>query len=139
MASYSKTNIVRRTDHCNGHRRTSVSSSSSAINLSDRVFDDIDEKLTKSFDKIDQNPSDSSLSIIEFEKMKQFKQEMIDHSVQAGRAMIETFAKTVHDERNKFFLKRNTDEHRSNMEVAMINALETRRSHMIERGKYITK
>jgi hypothetical protein len=121
------------------HRRTSVSSSSSStINLSDRVFDDIDEKLTKSLDNIDQNPSDSSLSI-EFEKIKQFKQDILNQNVQSGRAMIETFTKTVHNEQKKFFFKRNADEHRSNMEVAMVNAIETRRSHMIERGKYVTK
>jgi hypothetical protein len=119
------------------HRRTSVSSSSSStINLSDRVFDDIDKKLTKSVDNIDPNPSDRSLSI-ECEKIKQFKQDILNQNVQSGRAMIETYTKTVHNERNKLFFKRNADEHRSNMEVVMVNAIETRRSHMIERGKYV--
>jgi hypothetical protein len=123
------------------HRRTSVSSVSSlssTINLFDRILDDIDQKLTKLIDIIDQNPSDSFLSI-EFEKIKQFKQDIINQSVQSGRAMIETFMETVHDEQKKFFFKKNADEHRSNMEVAMVNAIETRRSHMIERGKYVTK
>jgi hypothetical protein len=121
------------------HRRTSVSSSSSStINLFDRVFNDIDEKLTKSLDNIDQNPSDNSSSI-EFEKIKQFKQDILNQNVQSGRTMIENFMKTIHDEQKKFFFKRTADEHRSNMEVAMLNAIETRRSHMIERAKYVTK
>jgi hypothetical protein len=64
---------------------------------------------------------------------------IINQSVQSGRAMIETFMKAVHDEQKKFFFKRTADENRSNMEVAMVNAIETRRSHMIERGKYVTK
>ncbi len=52
--------------------------------------------------------------------------------------MIETFTKTVHDEQNKIFFEKNADEFRSNMEVAMINAIETRRLNMIERGEYVT-
>ncbi len=43
------------------------------------MFDDIDEKLTKSLDNIDQNPSDNSLSI-EFKKIKQFKHDIINQS-----------------------------------------------------------
>jgi hypothetical protein len=64
---------------------------------------------------------------------------IINQSVHTSRAMIETFTKTVHDEQKKFFFKKNTDEHRSNMKIAMVNAIETRRLHMIERGKYVTK
>lgn len=40
--------------------------------------------------------------------------------------MIETCTKIVHVEQNKFFFKDNANEHRSNMKVAVINAIETR-------------
>jgi len=119
------------------HRLTSVSLSSTN-NLFDLMLDNIDEKLTKSIDIIHQNPSTNPLPI-EFEKIKQLKQDIINQSVQIGPATIETFTKTVYDEQNKFFFKKNADEHRSNMEVAMVNAIENRRSHMLERGKYVTK
>lgn len=102
------------------------------------MLDDIDEKLTQFIDNINRNSSDSSL-LIEFEKLKQFKQDIINQSIQAGRNLIESFKKTVHDEQKKFFIKKNADEHRYNMDVTLLNTVETRRLHMIEREKYITK
>jgi len=111
---------------------------SSTINLFDCMSDDVDEKLTKSVGIIDQNASNTYLSI-EFEKINQLKEDIVHQSVDTPRAMVELFTKIVHDEQNKFFFKKNADEDRSNMEVAMLNAIEIHRSHMIERGKYVTK
>lgn len=53
--------------------------------------------------------------------------------------MIESFTKAVHHEQKKFFIKKNADEYRSNREVAMLNTVESRRKHMIEREKYVIK
>jgi len=108
------------------------------INLFDCMSDEVDEKLTKSVGIIDQNASNTYLSI-EFEKINQLKEDIVHQSVDTRRAMVELFTKIVHDEQNKFFFKKNANEHRSNMEVTILNAIEIRRSHMIERGKYVTK
>ncbi len=53
--------------------------------------------------------------------------------------MIETLTKTVQNAYNKFFFKKKTDEHILKNENNMLNAIENRRIHMIERGKYITQ
>ena len=119
------------------HRLTSASLSSTN-NILDRMLDDIDEKLQKELDVINQNPPDSSLSS-EFEKIKQFKQDIINQSIQTDRTKIEAFTKAVHDKQKKFFIKKNADEDRYNKDLALLNIVETRRSHMIERGKYETK
>ena len=53
--------------------------------------------------------------------------------------MIETYTKMIYDEQKNFFLKQNADAHTSEIENGIVNAIETRRLHMIERGKYITE
>ena len=53
--------------------------------------------------------------------------------------MIETYTKMIYDEQKNFFLKQNADEHTFEIENGIVNAIETRRLHMIERGKYITE
>lgn len=109
-----------------------------AENLFDRMLDNIDQNLTKLIADINENPSNSSLCI-EFEKIKQFKQDIVNQSIQAGQAMVETFTRAVHDEQKKFFIKKNADEDRYNKDLALLKIVEKRRSHMIERGKYVTK
>lgn len=102
------------------------------------MLDDIDAKLSKLIGHINRYPSDGSLCI-EFEKLKQLKWDIIDRSIQTSKAMVETVARAVHDEQKKFFIKKNADEDRYNRDLALMKMVETRRSHMIGRGKYVTK
>jgi len=119
------------------HRLTSVSLSTST-DLSDRILDDIDRKITTSLDISDQNTSGVHLSI-EVEKLNQLKQDIIHQGIQTSQAMVETYTKTIYDEQENFFHKQNADQHTSKIENGIVNAIETRRLHMIERGKYITE
>ena len=52
---------------------------------------------------------------------------------------MESLTEAVQDEENKFFIKKNADEHKYNLHDALLRAVETRRLHMIERGKYVIK
>ena len=64
------------------HRLTSVSLSIST-DLSDRILDDIDKKITTSLDISDQNTSGVHLSI-EVEKLNQLKQDIIHQGIQTN-------------------------------------------------------
>ena len=70
------------------------------------MLDDIDVKLRKSVDIINQNASSISSSN-EFTKINQLKQDIIHQSIQFGRTMVESLIKIVHDEQKRFFFKKN--------------------------------
>ena len=53
--------------------------------------------------------------------------------------LVQSLSKTIDDEEKKFFIKKNSDEHRYNTHVVLLEAAKTRRLHMIERRKYVTK
>jgi hypothetical protein len=53
--------------------------------------------------------------------------------------MGENFVKIVRDEQQRHSFNRNDDESQSEKQVSVINAIETRRLHMIKRAKYITQ
>jgi hypothetical protein len=67
------------------------------------------------------------------------KKHIIHQGIETTRAMIEPIIQFINDKQDKFFFEKNTDEHISKIEHDMVNAIETRRLHMIERGKYIVE
>jgi hypothetical protein len=71
--------------------------------------------------------------------MNQFKNDIIHQGIITGRQMGENFVKLVHAEQQKCCFNRNDDESQSEKQVSVIDAIETRRLHMIKRAKYITQ
>jgi hypothetical protein len=91
----------------------------------DRMIDDID--------------ATEQTTPTEWEKMKQLKDEIIRRTIIAGRGMAQNHYNTVLLEQKKYFIKHNVDESTFEWQVAVINAIESRRLHMIERAAYITQ
>jgi hypothetical protein len=71
--------------------------------------------------------------------VNQFKTDVIQQSIITSRQMSENSVKIVRDEQQKCSFNRNDDESQSGKQLLLINATETRRLHMIKRGKYITQ
>ncbi len=75
----------------------------------------------------------------EWETTQQLKNEIIRRTIITGRGMAENHYNAVVLEQKKYFVKCNVDESKSEWQVAVINAIESRRLHMIERAAYITQ
>ena len=75
----------------------------------------------------------------EWEKMKQLKNDIIRRCINTGRGIEEKFRQMVFVIKEKYFVKRDTDESISEWQCAVINAIEIRRLHMIERASHITQ
>ena len=75
----------------------------------------------------------------EWERMQRLKDEIIRRTIITGRGMAENHYNAVVLEQKKYFVKRNVSESKSEWQVAVINAIESRRLHMIERAAYITR
>lgn len=73
------------------------------------MIDDIDTKLTTLLDHLTRDAPDTDSSN-EFEKLNQFKKDIIYRTIASGHKMIETFLKTIDIEQKKFFFKTNSNE-----------------------------
>jgi hypothetical protein len=102
------------------------------------MIDDIDIIITNQQNAIEQDAS-SNRSPYQFDKTNQFKTDIIQQSIIISCQMGENFVKIVRDEQQRHSFNRNDDESQSEKQVSVINAIETRRLHMIKRVKYITQ
>jgi len=109
-----------------------------ASTLLDRTIDSIETILANPNDVTEGNVLITSSSH-QFEKMNQMKHDLIHQSILAGRETIATYMKTILAEKQKCSFNKNINDSWSDIQVAVINAIETRRLHMIERAKYITQ
>ena len=75
----------------------------------------------------------------EWEKMKQLKSDIIGRCINTGRGVEEKFRQMVLLEKEKYFVKRGVDDSTSEWQFAVIDSIESRRLHMIERASYITQ
>jgi hypothetical protein len=119
------------------HRLTSKQLSPASA-LLDHIIVDIDIIRRKQHNAIEQAASNNHSSY-QFDKMSQFKHDLIHQSIITGRSMGESFVKIVRDKQQKYSFNRNDDESPSQKQVSAIKAIETRRLRMIKRAEYITK
>jgi hypothetical protein len=109
-----------------------------ASSLLDHKIDDIDIIIRNQQDAIEQDASNNRSSY-QFDKMNQFKNDIIQQTIIISCQMGENFVKIVRDEQQIHSFNRNDDESQSDKQVSAINAIETRRLHMIKWAKYITQ
>ena len=119
-------------------QRLTAISLSATTNLSDRMIDNIDTKINALQYLLSRDASDI-YSSNEFEKLNQLKKDIIHQSIEVGRQMLEPFAHTIEDEQKKFFVNKYSTEQSNETEIAMVDAIQTRRLHMIQRANYITE
>jgi hypothetical protein len=99
----------------------------------DLMIHNIDEIL------IQPNDANEQFTANELQRMKQLKDEVIHQSILSGLGMIESFRRIVVIEKEKYFVKSDVDASTSEWQLAVINAIESRRIHMIERAVFITQ
>jgi hypothetical protein len=109
-------------------------------NLLDHIINNIKIMLlTQAQDTIEQQNASITTSFDCLEKLGQYKHDVIQQSVITGRKISDSLAKIVLDEKQKYCRSENDAKAQSEWWVAVINAMETRRLHMIERAEYMTK
>ena len=119
------------------HRRTARAVLPS-FTLFDRMLDNIETQIAESIGVMDLTAS-HSLIFVDYEKLSQLKRDIIQQSIESGRAMIVDYATTIHSEKQNFFVKTNADEHTRRMRIAVLDAIELRRLHMVKRANYLTQ
>ena len=70
----------------------------------------------------------------EWEQMKQLKKDIIHRCIIIGRGMADRYHNNVLHEQKKYFVTRGVDESTAEWQLKMIQAIETRRLHMLERS-----
>ena len=88
---------------------------------------------------IDEIDATEPTTSTEWEKMKQLKSDIIRRCINTGRGVKEKFRQMVLLEKEKYFVKRDADESTSEWQLAVINSIEIRRLHMIQRASHITQ
>ena len=90
------------------HRLTSMSLSPTN-NLFDGIIDDIDKKITQSFNTLKKEVS-NTCAAIEFQKLSQLKQDILSQSIEISLKLKEPYAQMIKEEQQKFYLKKNADQ-----------------------------
>ena len=101
-------------------RRLSARPLQPSSTLFDRMIDDIDAM--------------EQTSPTEWEQMKQLKKDIIHRCIVTGRGMVDHYHHGVLLAQEKYFVKRRVDESKAEWQLKMIQAIETRRLHMLERS-----
>ena len=101
-------------------RRLSARPLPPSSTLFDRMIDDLDAM--------------EQTSPTEWEQMKQLKKDIIHRCIVTGREMVDNFHNDVLHEQKKYFVKRGVDESKAEWQLKVLQAIETRRLHMLERS-----
>ena len=101
-------------------RRLSAKQLQPSSTLFDRMIDDIDAM--------------EQTSPTEWEQMKQLKKDLIHRCIMVGHGMADSYHHDVLHEQEKYFVKRGVDESKLEWQLKVIQAIETRRLHMLERS-----
>lgn len=104
----------------------------------DGMIDDIEAKIAEEKDAVIENTTVSCLrdSSLTFQELKK---DTIHRSLTSGHRMIQGLRKLVLEETEKYSLLYESSEFAPEQLVAMIDAIEKRRSHMIEYARYKTQ
>lgn len=122
------------------YRLTTGRSSSiqSGSNILYRVIDDIDTILAKS-NETHQTSTPESNWTNEIPRLQQLKKDIIEQAISTSTGMIENLNGIIQSERNKFFVKNRYMESTTAWQQTVLNSMDTRRNHMIERANYINR
>lgn len=101
------------------------------------MINNIDGIVSESND-INEQPRLTTSSSQQSEKMEQLKHDIIHQSIITGREMIESCKKVALEEKRKYSINENGNDYLQENHSMVINAIETRQSHMIQRAKYTT-
>ena len=75
----------------------------------------------------------------DWEQMKQLKKNIIHRCIMAGHGMADSYHNDVLHEQKKYFVKRGVDQSTAEWQLEVIQAIETRRLHMLERAACVTQ
>ena len=101
-------------------RRLSARPLQPSSTLFDRTLDDIDAM-------------EQTLPT-EWEQMKQWKKNIIHRCIMVGHGIADSYHNDVLLAQEKYFVKRGVDESKAEWQLKVIQAIETRRLHMLERS-----
>jgi hypothetical protein len=119
------------------HRLTSTQSQS-ASNLVGHMIADIDTILKNSNETVKTSPTTCTLSN-EIKRLQVMRRDIIHQTIIASRRMAENLKTMIQIEQNKFSLKNRFIECTSEWQKMVLNAIEIRRLHMIERASFTIK
>ena len=121
------------------HRLTSTTVQyQSASNLIHRMIDDMDMML-KGFNETLPITSTSCVLSTDMERLRTLKKDIIDQAIVTSSKMIDNFNIIIQSEENKFSVKNRYMESTSKWQMSVFNAIETRRTHTIQRAKVLIK
>ena len=83
---------------------------------------------------IDEIDAMEQTSPTEWEQMKQLKKDIIHRCIVIGRGMVDHYHHNVLLAQEKYFAKRGVDEAKAEWQLEVIQTIETRRLHMLERS-----
>ncbi|CAF1457027.1 unnamed protein product [Adineta steineri] len=108
-----------------------------ASTLFDHTINRIETSLTQLDDVMVQDDKSASVSSSQFETMNQLKHNIINQSIITAREMAENSAQIILDETQKLLSLKHDDQHSHELHITVVNAIEDRRFHMMQRGNYM--
>ena len=117
------------------HRLTSTQPRASS-NLVGRMIDDIDTILTKSNQTVQTSANNCFVSN-EINRLQALKKDIIHQAIITNRGMVENLKTIITAEQNKFSLKNRFMESTSTWQKIVLDTIEMRRLHQVERARFI--
>ncbi|CAF4277443.1 unnamed protein product, partial [Adineta steineri] len=108
-----------------------------ASTLFDHTINRIETSLTQSDNVMVQDDKSASVSPSQFDTMNQLKHNIINQSIITAREMAENSAQIILDETQKLLSLKHDDQHSHELHITVVNAIEDRRFHMMQRGNYM--
>ncbi|CAF4168158.1 unnamed protein product [Adineta steineri] len=110
-----------------------------ASTLFDHTINRIEKSLTQPDNVMVQDDKSVIVPSSEFETMNQLKHNIINQSIITAREMAENSAQIILDQMQKLLSFKHDDQHSHEVHITVVNAIEDRRYHMMQRGNYMIK
>jgi hypothetical protein len=117
-------------------RLSSSQSSPQASNLVHQIIDDIDQDV-QNFTATVESTADNCSSSNEIDRLQTLKHDLIYQAIRTSRRKAEKLNSIIQVEQNRFSVKNRYMESTSEWQQMVLDAIQTRRQHMIERTNFI--
>ncbi|CAF1306689.1 unnamed protein product [Adineta steineri] len=108
-----------------------------ASTLFDHTINRIETSLTQLDNVMIQDDKSTTVPSSQFDTMNQLKHNIINQSIITAREMAETSAQIILDETQRLLSFKHDDQHLHEVHITVVNAIEDRRYHMMQRGNYM--
>ncbi|CAF1479408.1 unnamed protein product [Adineta steineri] len=110
-----------------------------ASTLFDHTINRIEVSLTQPDNVMLLDDKSTIVSPSQFETMNQLKHNIINQSIITAREMAENSAQIILDQMQNLLSVKHDDQHLHEVHITVVNAIEDRRFHMMQRGNYMIK